>query len=90
MRHMPTGDRRANAAWMQACLLALSFSSMLHQVVGLPSRAQGKRLRRDLIRVPGRIVRTGRRVVLRPPAALPTAAFFIGLYVALRALRPPG
>jgi hypothetical protein len=90
MRRMPMGDRRANAAWMQACLLALSLSSMLHQVAGLPSRAQGKRLRRELIRVPGRIVRTGRRVLLRLPAALPTAAFFIGLYAALRALRPPG
>lgn len=43
-----------------------------------------------LIRVPGRIVRTGRRVMLRLPAALPTAAFFLGLYAALRALRPPG
>ena len=90
MRRMPMGDHRANAAWMQACLLALALSSMLQQVAGLPSRPQGKRLRRELVRVPGRIVRTGRRVVLRLPAALPTAALFVGLYAALRALGPPG
>ncbi len=90
MRRMPMGDRRAGAAWMQACLLALSLSSMLHQVSGLPERAQGKRLRRELIRVPGRLVRTGRRLMLRLPEALAPAALFVGLYATLRTLGPPG
>lgn len=92
MRHMPMGKRRANAAWMHACLLALALASMLCQVAGMNERAQGKRLRRELIRVPGRVLRSGRRLLLRLPAGLASAvrASFIGLYAALRMLGPPG
>jgi hypothetical protein len=90
MRRMPMGDARANAAWMQTCLLALSLSSMLHQVDGLPSRPQGKRRRRELIRVPGRVVCSGRRLILHLPPSLPTVALFLSLYATLRALGPPG
>ena len=90
MRHMPTGDRRATAVWMHVCQLALTLGSLLAQLAGLPDRPQGKRLRRELIRVPARVVRTGRRLVLRLPQALAPAAFLLGLYQTLRALGPPG
>lgn len=80
----------ANAAWMQTCLLAFSLASMLQLCAGRTERAQGKRLRRELIRIPGRVVRSGRRLVLHLPAALAPAAFFLGLYATLRGLGPPG
>lgn len=90
MGHMPMGERRANTAWMVACLIALALASMLHQVGGGPVRARGKRRRRELLAVPGRVLRSGRRLILRLPPGLPSAALFIGLYETLRALGPPG
>jgi len=90
MRHMPMGRRRPNAAWTLCCLLALNLASMLQQVAGRTVRAHGKRVRRELVRVPGRVLRSGRRTLLRLPAALVSAAFFIGLYSALRGLGPAG
>ena len=65
LRHLPSGDPRVNQVWMWATFLALNLTVMLQALVApnLP-RAHAKRLRRELIRIPGRITTHARRRIL--------------------------
>lgn len=67
LRHLPSGKAAANEVWMWAALLALTLSAALQALTGYdqPHRAHGKRLRRELIRVPARVVHHARRLVVR-------------------------
>jgi len=72
LRHLPSGDRAVNTAWMWGALLAVNLSAWLHELAGLDhgngrGRAHLGRLRRELICVPGRLIRHARRTVLRLP-----------------------
>jgi hypothetical protein len=72
LRHLPSGDRAVNTAWMWGALLAVNLSAWLHELAGLDNgngygRAHLGRLRRELICIPGRVIRHARRTVLRLP-----------------------
>jgi hypothetical protein len=68
MRHMPSGYEAVNALWMWAALLGLNLSSWLQALTGhdeADGRAHAKRLRRELLCVPARVVRHAGRLEVR-------------------------
>ena len=72
LRHLRSGNRALNTAWMWGALLAVNLSAWLHELANLDhgdgrGRAHLSRLRRELICVPGRLVPHARRTVLRLP-----------------------
>lgn len=72
LRHLPSGNRAVNTAWMWGALLAVNLSAWLHELAGLDQgdgygRAHLGRLRRELICIPGRVIRHARQIVLRLP-----------------------
>jgi len=77
--HLPSGDEHANRVWLTAALLALNLTAFccdLCPAAGAsgkapedaPLRRAAKTLRNLIFNIPARIVRTGRRLILRPPA----------------------
>lgn len=73
LRHLPSGSRAVNVAWMWGALLAVNLSAWLHELAGLDhgngyGRAHLSRLRRELICIPGRVIHHARQVTLRLPA----------------------
>jgi len=69
LRHLPSGDHTVNTVWMWAALLAGNLSVLLQAVTGIDEggRAHAARLRHELLCVPARLVRHGRRLTLRLP-----------------------
>lgn len=72
LRHLPSGDPAVNTAWMWGALLAVNLSAWLHELARLDhgdgyGRAHLGRLRRELICIPGRVIRHARRTTLRLP-----------------------
>jgi len=67
LRHLPSGSAQVNAVWMWAALVALDCSAWLQALGGVDTagRAHGKRLRRELIGVPGRLVRHAGQLIVR-------------------------
>ena len=67
LRHLPSGHPATNACWMWACLLALNLSAWTQTLgqVDNQGRAHGKRLRRQLLNLPARIIHHARRTVIR-------------------------
>ncbi len=89
-RHLPSSTAAANEVWLAAALLALTLSVAVQALTGSdhPHRAHGKRLRRELIRLPGRVVHHARRLRLRL-APTPESDAFIAAYDTLRELPTP-
>jgi hypothetical protein len=87
LRHLPSGSRAVNRVWLWAALLALNLSAWT-QALGLKgtSRAHAKRLRRELVCVPGRLTRHARRLVLH---LSPRSRHLVAAYARLRALPSP-
>lgn len=90
LRHLPSGDPGVNTAWMWGALLAVNLSAWLHELGGLDNgngygRAHLTRLRRELICIPGRVIRHARRTTLRLP---PDVTILAEVLVRLRALPP--
>src|SRR5664279_5421850 len=79
-----------NEVWMWAALLALTLPAAVQALTGHdhPHRAHGKRLRRELITIPARVVHHARRLILR---LAPDQADgpLIGAYHLLHALPGP-
>ena len=69
LRHLPSGHQAVNAVWMWAALLAGNLSTLLQSLTRIDEggRAHGARLRHELLCVPARLVRHGRRLTLRLP-----------------------
>ena len=80
LRHLPSGYREVNRAWMWGALLAASLAGWLHQLTARTTpdgtlRGHGVRegqamiatLRRRLIRVPARLIRHAGTLTLRLP-----------------------
>jgi hypothetical protein len=69
LRHLPSGHQRVNRVWMWAALLAGNLSILLQALTGIDQngRAHGARLRHQLLCVPARLIRHGRRLTLRLP-----------------------
>jgi len=67
LRHLPSGSAEVNAVWMWAALAALNCSAWPQALAGIDTggRAHGKRLRRELTGVPGRLVRHAGQLTVR-------------------------
>jgi len=79
LRHLPSADVNANRVWLTAALMAVNLTAWccdLYPAAGAsgkapknaPLRRAAKTLRNLIFNIPARIVRTGRRLILRPPA----------------------
>lgn len=90
LRHLPSGVAAANEVWLAAVLLALSLSVAVQALTNHddPHRAHGKRLRRELIRIPGRVIRHAAGLAVRLAPGHP-AESFISAYDLLYALPSP-
>jgi len=100
LRHLPSGDLNANRVWLAAALLALNLTAFccdLCPAAGAsgkapddaPLRRTAQTLRRILFNVPARILRTGRRTILRLPEGFRHADVFRATLDAVYALPPP-
>lgn len=85
MRHLPSGDPTINHVWVAAALTAMNLASLTQLLAGQPRR-HAKRLRRDWLHVPGRLLRHARRTILRLPA---TAGDLVAAHRHLTALPGP-
>lgn len=69
LRHLPSGFAAVNRTWMWSAFLALNISTWLQSLTGADTgphgRAHGKRLRRELIAVPARVLHHAHGLVLR-------------------------
>ena len=101
LRHLPSGDINANRVWLTAAMLAVNLTAWccdLSPAAGASGHAPEKRtplrrhahtLRRLLFNVPARIIRTGRRIILRLPDGYPHADIFQATLDAIYTLAPP-
>lgn len=69
LRKLPSGNQAVNTVWMWAALLAGNLSVLLQALTGIDEhgRAHAARLRHELLCVPARLDRHGRRLTLRLP-----------------------
>ncbi|MGZ6639946.1 MAG: IS1380 family transposase [Solirubrobacteraceae bacterium] len=99
LRHLPSGDEHANRVWLTSALLALNLTALCCDLCpaagasgkapsNAPLRRAAKTLRNLLFTIPARIVRTGRRVILRPPAGFRHSQILQGTLDAIYALGP--
>lgn len=90
LAHFPSGKFTANAAWTVIACLAHNLLRWT-TLIGLPGTTVrvARTLRRRLLTLPGRLVRSGRRTILRMPARWPWAKDFLTALARLRALPPP-
>jgi hypothetical protein len=100
LRHLPSGDINANRVWLTAAMLAVNLTAWCCDLSpaagasgqaesGTPLRRHAHTLRRILFNVPARIIRTGRRIILRLPAGYQHADIFQQTLDAIYALAPP-
>jgi hypothetical protein len=88
MRRMPFAAFAHNEAWLEVSLLAqaiLRWAALLC-LDGELALAEPKRVRRRLLHVAGRLVRSGRRMALRLPRSWPWAEALVAAFARLRAL----
>jgi len=98
LRHLPSGDEHANRVWLTAALLAVNLTAFccdLCPAAGAsegpharPQRRHAKALRNLFFCIPLRIVRTARRLILRPPAGFRHASILQDTLDAIYALGP--
>lgn len=69
LRHLPSGYEAVNRTWMWSAFCALNCSVWLQGLAGIDTgpngRAHGKRLRRELIAVPARVLSHARCLIVR-------------------------
>ena len=87
LAHFPSGQMHANSAWTVIAALAHNLARW-STLIGLPHRAvqTARARRRELLTIPGRLVRTARRWTPRLPARWPWRTDFLMVLHALRAL----
>jgi hypothetical protein len=88
MRRMPFAAFAHNEAWLEASLLAqalLRWAALLC-LQGELALAEPKRVRQRLLHVAGRLVRSGRRVILRLPRNWPWAEALVAAFARLGAM----
>lgn len=101
LRHLPSGKHAANSLWLCCALLALNICAWVCDISpaagasgraadqGAPLRRHAKTLRHLLFCVPGRILRTARRLIVRLPEGFPHFETFNATYHAALALPGP-
>jgi DDE family transposase len=99
LRHPPSGSEHANRVWLTAALLALNLTAFccdLCPAAGAsgkapqdaPLRRAAATLRRILFNVPARIIRSGRRTILKLPEGFRHASVFQATLDAVYTLPP--
>ncbi len=86
LNHLPSGRFAANAVWMTLNVWAHNLCRWLDRLGLGDLKLMAKTLRRRLVSVPGRLVRSGRRQWLRLPRHWPFAAQFLEAWTRLQAL----
>jgi len=100
LRRFPSGSLEANRTWMFCALLAVNLAAMVCDLSplagasgmapqGAPLRRAAKTLRRVLFGIPARVIRSGRRTILRLPAGFRYAEAFAATHRTVWALPPP-
>ena len=85
LNHMPSGKFGANAAWLVLNAIAHNLARWLLRLTDA-GVANLKSLRHRLLKVPGRLVRSSRRLRLRMPERWPWEAEFMAALARLRLL----
>ena len=90
LAHFRSGKFSANAAWTVIAALTHNLLRWT-QTLALPATTTrtARTLRRRLLAIPGRLVRSARQWTLRMPARWPWATDFLAALVRLRSLPPP-
>lgn len=90
MRNLPLHDFAQNQIWLETVLLAAELLAWT-ATLGLAAhrKAEPKRLRLRLLQVAARVVRTGRKTLLKVDDDWPWAAEIIAAHAQLRALPTP-
>jgi hypothetical protein len=88
LAHLPSGRFNANGAWLVAATMAFNLTRAAGALASrFHAKATTATIRRQLINVPARPVRSARRTRLRLPINWPWAADWLDLFTA--ALGPP-
>jgi hypothetical protein len=88
LAHLPSGKFNANGAWLVLAAIAFNLTRAAGALASLfHARATTATIRRQLVNVPARIVRSARRVRLRLPTNWPWADAWLDLFN--NALGPP-
>jgi hypothetical protein len=88
LAHLPSGRFNANGAWLVLAAIAFNLTRAPGALASLfHARATTATIRRQLINIPARPIRTARRVNLRLPSNWPWADAWLELFTA--ALAPP-
>ena len=88
LAHLPSGKFNANGAWLVLAAMAFNLTRAAGALASLfHGKATTATIRRQLINVPARPVRSARRIHLRLPTNWPCADAWLSLFTA--ALGPP-
>ena len=88
LAHLPSGKFNANGAWLVAACIAFNLTRAAGTLASaFHATATTAAIRRQLINVPARPVRSARRTTLRLPADWPWADHWLDLFTA--AIGPP-
>ncbi|MDT0264071.1 transposase [Jatrophihabitans lederbergiae] len=88
LAHLPSGKFNANGAWLALAAMAFNLTRAAGALASLfHARATTATIRRQLINIPARPVRSARRIHLRLPTNWPWADAWLDLFSA--ALGPP-
>jgi hypothetical protein len=88
LAHLPSGKFNANGAWLLLAAVAFNLTRAAGALASrFHARAATATIRRQLINVPARSVRSARRIHLRLPTNWPWADAWLELFTAT--LRPP-
>lgn len=92
LRNLPCQDLHTNAAWVELALAAADLTTWAQALcfTGDLRKAEPKRLRYRALHVAGRLVRTGRRLILRLDKDWPWATDLADAFNRLRAAPWPG
>ncbi|MDR2566461.1 MAG: IS1380 family transposase [Bifidobacteriaceae bacterium] len=90
MAHMPSGVFTANAAWLVLATIAHNLLRAAATLTGDPKlgKATTPTIRRELVHVPGRLARSGRRFSLHLPRGWPWREAWTEMSARIAALRP--
>lgn len=77
LRHLPSGYKSVNRTWMWAAIFATNISVWLQSLSRIDDkgRAHGKRLRRELVNIPARVLHQGGYTVLRFASTISNGPF---------------
>lgn len=67
LRHLPSGKDVVHQLWVLAAITALNLSTLTQALATTGPRAHAKRLRHELLAVPGRVLRHAGQIIVRVP-----------------------